>query len=79
MKKLFSTYIDKLFFKKWTIGLGRGSIENMIREKKFDAEIQWIDLETNKRFIADPFFLPEKDGLKLLLEDLGTIKFLILS
>jgi hypothetical protein len=72
MKKLFSTYIDKLFFKKWTIGLGRGSIENMIREKKFDAEIQWIDLETNKRFIADPFFLPERDGLKLLLEDFSS-------
>jgi hypothetical protein len=72
MKKLFSTYIDKLFFKKWTIGLGRGSIDEMIRKKSFDAEIQWIDLKTNKRFIADPFFLPEKDGLNLLLEDFSS-------
>lgn len=71
MIKQISTYFDKLFFKKWTVGIVAERIEDVIKKRTFEGEIKWIDLKTNKKFLADPFFLPEtkSDNLKILLED----------
>lgn len=70
MKYNVSKYIDKLFFKKWTIGICRGKIEDIIRDKIFDPDINWLRLKSFDRFYADPFLLETNDGsIKILLED----------
>lgn len=70
MKYNVSKYIDKLFFKKWTIGICRGKIEDIIRNKIFDPDINWLRLKSFDKFYADPFFLATNDGnIKILLEE----------
>lgn len=70
MKYDISKYIDKLFFKKWTIGICRGKIDDIIRNKIFDPDINWLRLKSVDRFYADPFLLATNDGsIKILLED----------
>ncbi len=71
MKSTLSKYIAKLYFKQWTIGFFRGTIENLIRERSFNPDIKWHYLDSFKKFIADPFFVESGDGnIKILLEDL---------
>jgi len=70
MNRIFSKYIDKLFYKKWIIGIFRGNIEDIIRSKTFNPEINWLFIESNDKYYADPFLLDQKDeNFKILLED----------
>ncbi|MBZ5855771.1 glucosamine inositolphosphorylceramide transferase family protein [Flavihumibacter profundi] len=62
--------LDKLYYKQWTIGIGKLSPEEFIREKKTDFHVKWLDLGNSMRFLADPFFAETKDGgLSILVED----------
>ncbi len=70
MITIFSKYINKLFFKKWIIGIFRGNIEDIIRSKTFNPDISWLFIDTNDKYYADPFLLDQKDeNYKILLED----------
>lgn len=70
MNSLLSKYIDKLFLKNWIIGIFRGSIKDIIRNKKFDPDINWLVMRSSDTFQADPFLLMSKDeNIKLLYED----------
>lgn len=70
MSNIFSKYIDKLFFKKWIIGICRDNIEDIIRNKTFDPDIKWLRTNSFDKFYADPFLIASKDGsLKILFED----------
>jgi hypothetical protein len=70
MNSIFSKYIDKLFFKKWVFGICRGDINDIIRNKTFDPDINWLFKKSFDRFYADPFFLASKDGnISIILED----------
>ena len=72
MHRIFSKYIDKLFFKKWIIGIFKGSIEDIIRSKTFDPDINWLLIESSEKFYADPFLLiTEEEGYKIIFEELN--------
>lgn len=70
MKKIISKYLDKLFFKKWIIGICRDNIKEIIRNKTFNPDINWLRMESFEKFYADPFLLTAKDGnFKIMFED----------
>ena len=70
MKMGLSKYIDKLFFKKWILGVFRYDINKIIRTKTFDAEVKWLWRRSYDKFYADPFILGfQGDNLKIILEE----------
>jgi len=70
MNRVLSKYIDKLFFKKWIIGICRGNIEDIIKSKTFDLEINWLLKKPFDTFYGDPFPIISQDGnIKILLEE----------
>lgn len=70
MNRILSKYIDKLFFKKWIIGICRENIEDIIKNKKFDPDIKWFMRNSYNKFIADPFFLGSNNGrVKIIYEE----------
>jgi len=86
MSRIFSKYIEKLFFKKWIIGVFRADIKEIIRSKTFDPCIKWLHMGSNDKYYADPFILfPTDENIKILLEefsfknDYGKISLLTLD
>jgi hypothetical protein len=70
MKKNLSKYIDKLFFKKWIIGTCQVNIKDLIRSKKFEADINWLLKKSFNKFYADPFPLVSNGkNFKILYEE----------
>jgi hypothetical protein len=70
MSRILSKYIEKLFFKKWIIGIFRADIKDIIKSKMFDPDINWLPIRSIDTYYADPFLLFSKDeNLKILLED----------
>src|ERR1035437_588230 len=70
MKSVYSKYIDKLFYKNWTIGICRGNINDIIRERSFDPDITWLFANSYDKYYADPFIIRSVDGkLKILHEE----------
>lgn len=70
MKSVYSKYIDKLFYKNWTIGICRGNINDIIRERSFDPDITWLFANSYDKYYADPFIMISKDGkFKILHEE----------
>jgi hypothetical protein len=70
MIRTFSKYIEKLFFKKWIIGIFRADIKDIIRSKTFDPCINWIRMGSIDKYYADPFILfPTNENINILLEE----------
>ena len=70
MERILSKYIEKLFFKKWIIGIFRADIKDIIRSKSFDPDIKWLPIKLIDSYYADPFLISSKEGtFKILLED----------
>jgi|WetSurMetagenome_2_1015567.scaffolds.fasta_scaffold68283_1 hypothetical protein len=70
MNRILSKYINKLFFNKWVIGICRDDIKNIIRNKFFDPDIDWLYGKSFDKFYADPFILVSENGnYKVLCED----------
>lgn len=70
MNKIISKYIEKLFFKKWIIGIFRADIKDIIRSKSFNPDIKWLPIKSIDPYYADPFLISSKEGTyKILLED----------
>lgn len=70
MNGIISKFIDKLYFKQWSIGLCRGDIKEIIRSKSFDQNIYWLPLKSFDHFQADPFLIRSKNGnINILHED----------
>lgn len=65
-----SEILKKLYFKQWVIGLAHGDIKNIIRTKRFNQEIKWIEPDSRDHFQADPFLMPSKNGyVDIMYED----------
>lgn len=59
---------------QWNIGISRGSIERVIREKKIDLPFKWFPLNNQVTSIADPFIFKDPGGnLNLIYEDFSMI------
>jgi len=69
MKKIISKYIDKLFVKQWTIGVSRGNIGEIIRNKTFNLNIEWLPIKSINRFSADPFLFRKNGSYNIFFED----------
>lgn len=69
MKKILSNYIEKLFFKKWIIGIQHVDIREIIRNKSFNADIHWIHSKSFSKSYADPFLIKSDDEICILLEE----------
>ena len=70
MENILRTYINKLFFKKWIIGLCRDNIADIIRKKSFNPNIKWLRTDSPDKFYADPFLILSKDGgLNIMYEE----------
>ena len=73
---------------QWNIGISRGSIEQIIRDKKCNISFKWMPLADKRNSIADPFLFRSREGLLNIIyedfsmEDLktyGTLKMFTLS
>ena len=62
MKHFLLTYFDKLFFEGWTIGIFKGSIKEIIRNRTFMPDIKWLKPRAVSNYYADPFVFKRKDG-----------------
>lgn len=62
MNKLLSKYLGKLYLKQWTIGICRGDIKDVIRNRNFNLHIKWLPLKSTDQFLADPFLSKTKEG-----------------
>jgi len=67
---MFYKYLNRLYFKKWTIGICRANINEIIRTKTFDPDVFWLKIKSNDAFCADPFLVQGKNGeLGILFEE----------
>lgn len=62
MKSLLSKYLAKFFFQQWTIGITRGSLKDIIKNKSFDPDISWFPVKSKNIFRADPFLFKSGEG-----------------
>jgi hypothetical protein len=62
MNDKLSKYFEKLYVKRWTIGISRCSIESILRTKVFNPDITWLTLGSLNKFYADPFLYMSKEG-----------------
>lgn len=70
MKRMLLSFLERLFFKEWIIGICQDNIQDIIRKRTFDPNINWLKIKSYKKFAADPFFLDSKDGnFKIIYED----------
>jgi hypothetical protein len=70
MKNGLSKYFDKLFYKNWTIGICKGDIKDIIRNRSFDPDITWLFAKSYDKYYADPFIIKSVDGtVKILHEE----------
>lgn len=83
MEGILTKIKNKFYFKNWTIGICRSSLEELIRNKSFDPEITWLFTDQFDRYLADPFLIPSDNGsFKIMLEefsyeaDYGTLALL---
>ncbi|MEI9809897.1 MAG: hypothetical protein WDO16_19645 [Bacteroidota bacterium] len=66
-------YSDKLFLKQWGLGFMRGSIADIIRNKKTGLSFDWLSLEDKGISQADPFIFKTDDGrINILFESVST-------
>ena len=67
---LLSYFLKKCSVMQWGIGIARGDISEMIRNKKLDLQFTWLEQKNTLHFIADPFIIVNSDGeLQILHED----------
>ena len=62
--------LNKLYYKRFIIGISRCDIKEVIRAKSFDPDIKWLPQKSLNKFQADPFLLDLKeDKICILLEE----------
>ena len=73
---------------QWNIGIAKGDIEQIIRDRKCSLSFKWMPVTDKSNSIADPFLFRSREGLLNIIyedfsmEDLkkyGTLKMLTLS
>ncbi len=72
MNKVLSKYLDKLFFKKWIIGIQHIDIKEIIRTKSFKPDINWFHPKSFNKFYADPFLTNINGKINILLEEFSS-------
>lgn len=72
---LLKKVIDKLYLKQWGIGIFKGDIQEIIRNKITDFPIHWIPIPNRNLSYADPFFLDaDASRIRILHEEMTSFK-----
>ena len=59
---------------QWNIGISRGDIGQIIRDKKCNLSFKWMPLNDSDKSIADPFLFRSKKGqLNIIYEDFSMV------
>ncbi len=59
---------------QWNIGISRGDIKQIIRDKKCNLSFKWLPLNGSGKSIADPFLFRSKEGqLNVIYEDFSMV------
>src|SRR5258708_3806958 len=67
---LYQNLKNKLTITQWNIGLARGNIAEIIRNKDHNLFYTWLKIDAPDRFYADPFILKAADEhIHILFED----------
>jgi len=70
MHPALSKYLSKFFIQQWVIGIGKCRPEDILENKVFDTEINWMEIRSADQFIADPFLVQAADGqYRVLFEE----------
>lgn len=70
---LLKKYSDKLYLKQWGIGFLKGSMTDIIRNKKNRLSFEWISLGNKTVSYADPFVFKTDDGrINILFESVSS-------
>ena len=73
--QIYSMNFKKIYHKlfcimQWNIGISKGDIAQIIREKKFNLSFKWMPLNEAGKSIADPFLFRSKEGqLNIIYEE----------
>lgn len=77
---IMSQILEKCTIMQWGIGLAKGNIDDVIRERKLDLNFTWLPQRNKLHFIADPFIFKNKQGnINILYEDFSLDRFGIIS
>jgi hypothetical protein len=60
--EIFAKYFAKLFFKKWSVGIAKADLADMIRGKKKDFNFTWLETDNIGASYADPFAYINNEG-----------------
>jgi hypothetical protein len=70
---LIKKYSDKLYLKQWGIGFLKGSMADIIRNKKTALRFEWMSLNNKTVSYADPFVFKTDDGrINILFESVSS-------
>lgn len=69
MKGFFRKYVPKLFIQQWILGVARGNLVSMIRNREFDPQIDWMRVKGPEWLFADPFLYRDGNDYSILFED----------
>jgi hypothetical protein len=74
MGNILKKNIEKLYCPKWIFGICKGNIEEIIRTKTFNPDINWQRSKSKNIFYADPFILNTNGGNhKILIEEFSNL------
>lgn len=86
MTGFFRKYFNKLYYQKWIIGISDENLSDIIRNRKFDPDINWLFRDSLNKIYGDPFFIRSKEGrIEIMMEvlkyegDYGRLALLILD
>ena len=70
---LLKKYSDKLYLKQWGIGFLKGSMADIIRDKRTELSFEWMSLNNKNVSYADPFVFKTSDGrINILFENVSS-------
>ncbi len=59
---------------QWNIGIARGDISTLIRQKKYNLQVKWLPVKDDETSVADPFVIKKNDGsIIILYEDFSMV------
>ena len=70
---LLKKYSDKLYLKQWGIGFLKGSMADIIRNKRTELSFEWMSLNNKTVSYADPFVFKTAGGrINILFENVSS-------
>jgi hypothetical protein len=69
MRGFFRKYIPKFFIQQWILGVARGNLVSMIRDREFNPQIEWMRVKGPEMLYADPFLYRNGSEYNILFED----------